>query len=217
MESKKNSVDRRGFLRGAAAAAGAAGLVAKPPIALAQQGGPASGREAATHATVDRRSVRTARLRLHGRRHQVARHRILRRQSRLELPRPARIDDQLRRQHEPGVAHLLPRRIVGRDGARLRQDRRQADDDHGARHRRACSTPPWRSTTPTATACPMYIVLGNILDVNYRRGSAEWVPQRAGRRRDGARLHQVGRHAGLALALRRIRRARLQDRDDAAL
>ena len=37
---------------------------------------------------------------------------------------------------KPGVAHLLPRGIVGRHGARLRQDRRQAHDDHGARHRR---------------------------------------------------------------------------------
>src|ERR1043166_2560602 len=36
--AKKSSVDRRGFLKGAAAAAGAAGLVGKPPIALAQQG-----------------------------------------------------------------------------------------------------------------------------------------------------------------------------------
>src|SRR5579864_932195 len=35
--AKKSSVDRRGFLRGAAAAAGAAGLVGKPPIALSQQ------------------------------------------------------------------------------------------------------------------------------------------------------------------------------------
>ena len=75
------------------------------------------------------------------------------RQSRLQLPRPARIAHQLRREQEAGIAHLLPRRIVGRHGARLRQDRRQADDDHGARHGRACSTPRWPSTTPTAIAC----------------------------------------------------------------
>ena len=35
--SKKKAVDRRGFLRGAAAAAGAASLIGKPPVALAQQ------------------------------------------------------------------------------------------------------------------------------------------------------------------------------------
>ncbi len=34
---EKNPVDRRGFLRGAAAVAGAAGLVVKPPVALGQQ------------------------------------------------------------------------------------------------------------------------------------------------------------------------------------
>jgi thiamine pyrophosphate-dependent acetolactate synthase large subunit-like protein len=39
MAKQKKNVDRRGFLRGAAtgAALGAAGLIAKPPIALAQQ------------------------------------------------------------------------------------------------------------------------------------------------------------------------------------
>ena len=41
--------------------------------------------------------------------------------------------------------------------------------------------------------------------------------QRPGRGVDGARLRQMGRHARLAGTLRRIRRARLQDRDDAAL
>src|SRR5260370_20760723 len=35
--AKKDPVDRRGFLRGAAAVAGAAGLVGRPPIAMAQQ------------------------------------------------------------------------------------------------------------------------------------------------------------------------------------
>ena len=56
------------------------------------------------------------RQRLHGRRHQVAGLRICRGQSGLELPRPARIAHQLRRQHEPGIPHLHPRGNLGRDG-----------------------------------------------------------------------------------------------------
>ena len=43
------------------------------------------------------------------------------------------------------------------------------------------------------------------------------LPFGAGHQRDRARLHQVGRHAGVAAALRAVVRARLQDRDDAAL
>ena len=39
---------------------------------------------------------------------------------------------------------------------------------------------------------PVYIVLGNILDVNYRRGDARMGSQRTGRRRNGTRLYQVG-------------------------
>ena len=51
-----------------------------------------------------------------------------------------------------------------------------------------------------ADRVPMYIILGNILDV----GS-----QRTGRRVDGARFHQVGRHARNAWTFRRVRSARL--------
>ena len=68
-----------------------------------------------------------------------------------------------------------------------------------------------------ADRVPVYIMLGNILDVELPPRQRGVGSQRAGRRRHGARLHQVGRHAGHALALRRIRRARLQDLDDAAL
>ncbi len=64
---------------------------------------------------------------------------------------------------------------------------------------------------------PVYIVLGNILDVDLPPRRRRVGAQRAGRRRHGSRLHQVGRRAGLARALRRVRRARLQDRDDAAV
>jgi len=39
-------------------------------------------------------------------------------------------------QQQPRALDVLPRGIVGRDGARLRQDRRQADDGHGSRHGR---------------------------------------------------------------------------------
>ena len=63
---------------------------------------------------------------------------------------------------------------------------------------------------------PIYILLGNILDVALAPQRRRVDPRRAGLRRDGARLHQVGRHAGVARALRRVVRARLQDRDDAA-
>ena len=57
-------------------------------------------------------------------------------------------------------AHLLPRGIVGRDGAWLRQDRGQADDGHG----------PWTVGLHALMAAqrlrrprPRYIVIGNIL------------------------------------------------------
>ena len=63
---------------------------------------------------------------------------------------------------------------------------------------------------------PVYILAGNTLDATLRRPGRGMGAQRAGRRGDGARLHQVGRPAGLAAALRRVGGARLQDRDDAA-
>ena len=62
---------------------------------------------------------------------------------------------------------------------------------------------------------PVYMIIGNHGDAALapRRGV---VPRRAGRGAHGARLHEVGRHAVVAHALRRIGRARVQDRDDAA-
>ena len=64
---------------------------------------------------------------------------------------------------------------------------------------------------------PVIVVGGNDLDAAHRPPGVPTVPFGAGHQRDGARLHQVGRHAGLAAALRAVVRARLQDRDDAAL
>ena len=64
---------------------------------------------------------------------------------------------------------------------------------------------------------PVYIVIGNNLDATKRdSGLRGMAAQRAGRRGDGPRLHEVGRRAHLVAALRGIRGARLQDRDDAA-
>ena len=79
------------------------------------------------------RRQRARRFRLHARCLQVARLRVCLRQSRLELPRPARIGHQLRRQQESRADYLLPRRVVGGDGARLLQGRGQADCRDGAR------------------------------------------------------------------------------------
>ena len=64
---------------------------------------------------------------------------------------------------------------------------------------------------------PVIIVGGNDLDASKRPPGVPTVPLGAGHQRAGARLHQVGRHAGLAAAFRAVVRARLQDRDDAAL
>ena len=71
----------------------------------------------------------------------------------IELPRPPRVADQLRQEHEARIHHLHARGILGRDGARLFQGHRQAADGALPRHRRPACTRPWRSTTPGATAC----------------------------------------------------------------
>ena len=52
------------------------------------------------------------------------------------------------------VPDLPPRRVVGGDGARLRQDRRQAARSCSRTGPSGCSTRRWRSTTRGAIACP---------------------------------------------------------------
>ncbi len=63
---------------------------------------------------------------------------------------------------------------------------------------------------------PVYMMVGNTRRRCQARARRRMGALGAGRRRDRARLRQVGRPAGLAAAFRRIRGARLQDRDDAA-
>ena len=165
----------------------------------------------------DRRGAdhRQARRRLHGRRHQVARLRIRRGQPGIELPRHPRVDRQLRRQHRARVHHLLPRRILGGDGARLLQGRGQADGGAVPRHGRhaARGDGDLQRLLRPRTGLHHGGQHAGCDAAAARRGMGA---QRAGRGGDGPRLHQVGRSADLAAAFRGVGGARLQDRDDAA-
>ena len=66
-----------------------------------------------------------------------------------------------------------------------------------------------------ADRVPVYMVIGNILDATVAAQRRGVDARGAGRHGDGPRLHQMGRHAGVAHALRRVGDARLQDSDDA--
>ena len=155
-------------------------------------------------------------LRLHARLHQGGEHRLHLHQSRLELPRPARVDHHLRRQQEARALHRDARGIGHRDGARLLQGHRQARDLALPRHRRPAARRDGdlqRMVRPRARHHD-----------DRQQPGCEPAPARraddalgAGPRRDGARLHQVGRPADLAHPFRRIDGARLSHRDDAAL
>ena len=158
---------------------------------------------------------RSARRRLHGGRAEVARLRVRRLEPRLELPRHPRVDHQLRRQPEAGVPDLLPRGVVGGDGARLLQGRGQADGGAVPRHGGPAARVDGdlqRLLRPRAGVHPGRQHARRDDAAAGRRVGA----QRAGRGGDGPRLRQVGRQAGVAAALRRVGGARLQDRDDAA-
>ena len=157
-----------------------------------------------------------ARLRFHGRRHQDARHQVPAVEPGLQLPRHPRIADQLRRQQDAGIPHLHPRGIRGRHGARLFQDHRQAADD----------ALPWHGRPAARGDGGLQRLVRSRAGHHRRRQRPRRRPPAAGRaddplgaghQRAGARLHQVGRYPGLAAALRAVVRARLQDRDDAAL
>ena len=156
---------------------------------------------------------RSAWRRLHGGCHQVARLRIHRVEPRFELPRHPRVDHQLRQQPGARVPHVLPRGIVCGDGPWLLQGRGANRWPSCATGRSASSTRRWPSTSvlrPRACVHPRGQPPG-CDDAAARGGMGA---QRAGRGRHGPRLRQVGRRARLAAALRRVGRARLQDRDE---
>ena len=219
---RKTSPGRRRFLKSAAVTGAAlvGGATAEGCAAerAARASGSGHGADAGARSRSGRRRGahdRPAGRRLHGGRLQDARPRIRRGQSGVELPRPARIDRQLRRQPGAGIHHVLPRGVVGGDGPRLLQGRRQADGRARARDRRPAARGDGdlqrvlrsRAASTSSPAIPSTPRSG---------GPASSGPQRAGRGGDGPRFHQVGRPAGLAPALRRVGRARVQDRDDAA-
>ena len=214
MRAARERVGRRRFLKGAAV--GAAGLVAQPPSPASAAQAPGvvdPGRIGASGGGVPHRSARRG---LHGRRPQVARLRVRRGEPRLVVPRPARVDHQLRRQHEARAPDVLPRGVVGGDGARLRQDRRQADAGAWRTAPSACSTRRWRSTTPMPIACPSTSCSATSLDATWRRSDVEWthsVQDAAAMVRDYTKWDDTPVSLD---ALRRVGGARLQDRDDAA-
>ena len=94
-----NNKSRRGFLTGAAA--GAAGLIAIPPVAFAQQ---VDGSAATVEVSTPQRPGSDFMVDVI----KSLGFEYCRRQSRLQLPRPPRIADQLRRQQGSRIAHLLP-------------------------------------------------------------------------------------------------------------
>ena len=227
--SEKHSVDRRDFLK-TAAVTGAAALGASHAATAnepAQAAPPApAGAPAQASAPVAPREVdpagerrgpdhRSPRRRLHGRRASS------RSTSSTSPPTPARASAAFTSRSSTTAATRRPssspaaRRIVGGDGARLLQGRRQADGGAVPRHGRHAARGDGdlqRLLRPRAGVHPRR-QLARCDAAAARRGVGA---QRAGRGGDGARLHQVGRSAGLAAALRRVGRARLQDRDDAA-
>ena len=147
------------------------------------------------------------RLRLHGRCAQVARLRVRRRQSGIELPRTSRVDHQLRRQPRARDDHVHARGIGGRDGARLLQGRGQADARRRARHRRpAARVDGALQRVVRSRAC-----LHGDRQLQRRGSEAPGgvVPRRAGRGAHGPRLHEMGRHTLVADALRGVGGARL--------
>ena len=204
----KLPLGRRRFLKGAAA--GAAALVAKaaPGSAAEPQAAaaaPRPGTPPSTQLSADTEPPRRSAARiiehpgvgLHARRHQEHRLRVRRRQPGIELRRAARIDHQLRREQGAGAADVLPRGVVGRHGARLRQDRRQADACARARQHR----PPARVDGDLQRLRRSRAGVHHRRQLSRRRHARqrrELVPQCPGHGADRARLREMGRRAGLA-------------------
>ena len=208
MKSKRKAVDRRGFLKGAAV--GAAALAVNPAAAVAQpQPMPADPprlvpppmlpeAEVGTPSsegvlTVDRTGSDFM----------------------VDVIKSLGIRVRLR---QSGIE--LPRACTNRSSTTA-ETRAPNSSPAATRNRRW----PWRTATPRSKASrrwcsrtapsglqhasmaiynaycdrvPVYLIIGNILDATTRRPGVGVGSQRAGCRGDGARFHEVGRHAGFA-------------------
>jgi hypothetical protein len=177
---------------------------------------PVGARARAIHHRAGTAHRRPRRLRLHGRHDQGTRLRVRLRQPGLQLPRSPRVGDQLRRQREARAAHLHARRVGGGHGARLLQDRGDVARGDGTRDSRTAARVDGalqrvvrsRAGLPGARQHARCDAAGTRSGVG---------AQRAGCGSNGARLYEMGRHASVAAALRRIGSARLQNRDDTAV
>ena len=206
-KSKKDTVGRRGFLKRAAAGAAAA-LTVKPAASLAQPqtdavrpaAPPASARQVALETSPPPPRVDVYTTDRPGADFMVDVLKSLNFDYIFANPGSSFRGLQesfinYGEEHEARVDHVLPRRVVRRDGARLLQDRRQADRSAWRTAPSACSTRRWRSTTRTPIACRCTWCSATSRTIAFRRSDVEWAHTRAGRRGDGARLHEVGRLA----------------------
>ena len=222
--SEKMSVDRRDFLK-SAAITGAAALVPGTAAVAAQSATPAAP-ALATAPTPPREADPSGEVEVFTTDRpggdfmvdviKALNFEYVASQSRLELPRHPRVDHQLRRQHR--------RRSSSPAATRSRRWRWRTATSRSKASRWPCCAHGTVGMQHAAMAIynaycdrvPVYILAGNTLDATHAPAGRRVGAQRAGRGGDGSRLHQVGRHAGLAAALRRVGGARLQDRDDAA-
>ena len=172
----------------------------------------------AAHRPADpgRRQRRRLRQRRGGRRAARARHSLYRAQSRRQLSRPARQPGQLSRQRAAADAALPARGKRGRDRARLCQGHRQGDGGGGAFQCR----PDARHHGDLQRLVRPHADGGARRHRPGRRRQAAAVdrldPHRARPGRAGARLHQMGRPAGLARRRARSDAARRLDRQHRA-
>ena len=221
-ELRRSSQVSEGAAAGAAGAAsaivagsrlGAADHAGRHPPQRRSANGSRRARRFRPSRAARRRTVHSASgLGSHGRRLQSARLRLRGRESRLGLRGHARVPDQSRRQPQARDSDGIARGSRRGHRARLRQGRRQADDDAHARHGRpaACVDGPVpslvrpRSRVRCRRPRPQ---------PDERRQSAA---QRARHGRDRARLHEDGRRADEPRRIREHRDARVHDRPHAA-